>query len=256
MPPVLLLPKLITLAEQAGEVIMSHYRTGTEVRAKADQSPVTAADEAAEAVLLAGLAELTPGIPVVAEEAVAAGHIPDIGGGRFWLVDPLDGTREFISKNGEFTVNVALIDDGRPILGIVSAPALGVMWWGTLGQGAVRREGGAAIGIQVRPRPATGAVAVASRSHRDAATDAWLRAEGITETTAAGSSLKFCLVAEGKADLYPRFGTTMEWDTAAGHAVLKAAGGEVLTTDDRPLAYGKPTFKNPSFIARGATAAH
>jgi 3'(2'), 5'-bisphosphate nucleotidase len=255
MPPVLLLPKLITLAEQAGEVIMSHYRAGTEVRAKADQSPVTVADEAAEAVLLAGLAALAPGIPAVAEEAVAAGHVPDVGAGRFWLVDPLDGTREFVSGNGEFTVNVALIDDGRPILGIVSAPALGVMWWGTLGQGAVRREGGAAIAIQARPRPATGAVAVASRSHRDEATDAWLRAEGITETTAAGSSLKFCLVAEGKADVYPRFGTTMEWDTAAGHAVLKAAGGEVLTTDGRPLAYGKPTFRNPSFIARGATAA-
>ena len=252
-PPVLLLPKLVALADRAGEVILGHYRDGTEVRAKADASPVTAADEAAEAVLLAGLRELTPGIPIVAEEAVAAGSVPEIGEGPFWLVDPLDGTREFLSKNGEFTVNLALVDAGQPLLGGVLAPAIGVAWWGAVGHGSVRREGGEARAIRVRARPSAGVVAVASRSHRDAETDAWLEAEGVRETVAAGSSLKFCLVAEGRADVYPRFGPTMEWDTAAGHGVLRAAGGRVVTTDGRPLGYGKPGFKNPAFIAVGGT---
>jgi 3'(2'), 5'-bisphosphate nucleotidase len=247
-----LLPKIVALAERAGGVILEHYRAGVEARAKADASPVTIADEAAEAVILAGLAELSPEIPAVAEETVAGGHVPELDQRAFWLVDPLDGTKEFLSRNGEFTVNIALIEGREPVLGVVLAPALGKVWWGARGHGASARNGGSPRAIAVRSRPAQGAVAVASRSHSDAETEAFLDREGVAERISAGSSLKFCLVAEGKADLYPRFGPTMEWDTAAGHAVLAAAGGRVTTRDGAPFLYRKPDFRNPGFIARGA----
>jgi 3'(2'), 5'-bisphosphate nucleotidase len=253
LAPVLLLPKVVAIAERAGALVMEHYAGGTTaVSTKADSSPVTAADEAGEAAILAALRELTPNVPIVAEEAVARGELPEVGDGPFWLVDPLDGTKEFISRNGEFTVNIGLVEDRRPILGVVLAPAKGLAWWGAAGQGACRREGGAVSGIRARPRPGQGAVAVASRSHRDAETDAWLMGQGIEDTVSAGSSLKFCLVAEGRADVYPRFGPTMEWDTAAGDAVLRAAGGRVLTTAGEPFLYVKPGFRNPGFIAHGA----
>ena len=247
-----LLPEIVALAERAGAIILEHYREGVEVRAKADASPVTIADEAAEAVILAGLAGLTPETLVVAEETVAAGHVPELDERPFWLVDPLDGTKEFLSRNGEFTVNIALIEGREPVLGVVLAPALGKVWWGARGLGSMTRDGGAARVIAARPRPASGAVAVASRSHSDAETEAFLDREGVAERISAGSSLKFCLIAEGRADLYPRFGTTMEWDTAAGHAVLVAAGGRVTTRDGAPFLYRKPAFRNPGFIARGA----
>lgn len=252
LAPTLLLPEVIAIAERAGAVILEHYRGSIKARAKADASPVTAADEAGEAVILAGLRELAPGIPIVAEEEVAAGRMPELGDGPFWLVDPLDGTKEFLSRNGEFTVNIGLIESRQPVLGVVLAPAKGLAWWGTVGQGACRREDGAVARIRARPRPAKGMVAVASRSHRDAETDAWLKQQGIEDTVSAGSSLKFCLVAEGKADVYPRFGPTMEWDTAAGHAILRAAGGRVATTSGEPFLYHKPGFRNPGFIAYGA----
>jgi 3'(2'), 5'-bisphosphate nucleotidase len=248
-----LLPEVVKLAEEAAAVILDHYRDDAAVRLKADASPVTAADEAAEAVILAGLASLTPGIPVIAEETVAAGRIPTLHNGPFWLVDPLDGTKEFISKNGEFTVNIALIEGSEPVLGVVLAPALGKVWWGARGHGAMALDGepGAAPRrIAVRPKPSR-PVAVASRSHADPQTEAFLDEAGVAERISAGSSLKFCLVAEGKADLYPRFGRTMEWDTAAGHAVLSAAGGRVTTRDGAPFIYRKPGFENPGFIARG-----
>jgi 3'(2'), 5'-bisphosphate nucleotidase len=249
-----LMPEIVALAERAAAVILDHYKGDAAVRVKDDASPVTAADEAAEAVILAGLAELTPEIPVVAEETVAAGRIPAIGDGPFWLVDPLDGTKEFISKNGEFTVNIALIEGREPVLGVVLAPALGKVWWGARGHGAMARDDGEPRGkprrISVRPKPAR-PVAVASRSHADPATEAFLDEAGVEERISAGSSLKFCLVAEGKADLYPRFGRTMEWDTAAGHAVLAAAGGRVTTRDGAPFLYRKPGFENPGFIAWG-----
>ncbi len=245
-----LLPKIVTLAERAAAVILDHYRGDTVVRVKDDASPVTAADEAAEAVILAGLVELTPEIPVVAEETVAAGRIPELDSGPFWLVDPLDGTKEFISKNGEFTVNIALIEGSEPVLGVVLAPALGKTWWGARGHGAMARNDGEARPIAVRATPAR-PIAVASRSHADPQTEAFLDEAGVAERISAGSSLKFCLVAEGKADLYPRFGRTMEWDTAAGHAVLAAAGGRVTTRDGAPFGYRKPGFENPGFIARG-----
>ena len=251
LTPNLLLPDLLALADRAGEVLMRHYAGEFTAEQKADKSPVTAADREAEALIEEGLEQLAPDIPMVGEEAASAGRIPAFGKGPFWLVDPLDGTKEFISKNGEFTVNIGLIEHRRPILGVVLAPARGLAWWGAAGQGAVRRENGAVSTITVRPRPAQGAMAVASRSHRDAETDAWLTAQGITDTISAGSSLKFCLVAEGKADAYPRFGPTMEWDTAAGDAVLRAAGGRVETTDGKPFLYVKPGFRNPGFIALG-----
>jgi 3'(2'), 5'-bisphosphate nucleotidase len=247
-----LLPEIVALADRAGAVILEHYQGDVVVRAKADASPVTAADEAAEAVIVARLAELTPATPVIAEESVASGHVPEVDAGAFWLVDPLDGTKEFVNRKGEFTVNIALIEGREPILGVVLAPALRQAWWGARGKGASARDvEGHIRKIAARKAPSGGLVAIASRSHRDAETQAFLDRAGITECISAGSSLKFCLIAEGRADVYPRFGPTMEWDTAAGHAVLRAAGGRVVTSDGQPLRYTKPSFRNPGFIARG-----
>jgi 3'(2'), 5'-bisphosphate nucleotidase len=240
------------LAAKAGDVILRYYEGDTEVRRKADASPVTAADEAAEALIVEGLRELTPDVPIVAEELVAGGRTPKIGRAPFWLVDPLDGTKEFISRNGEFTVNIALIEGEQPALGVVLAPAIGRMWWGIVGEGAFADAAGRTSQIKARARPGTGAIAMASRSHADAETEAFLDKEGVAERISSGSSIKFCLLAEGRADLYPRFGPTMEWDTAAGHAVLLAAGGHVVTRDGAPFLYRKPGFKNPGFIATGA----
>jgi 3'(2'), 5'-bisphosphate nucleotidase len=246
-----LLLEIVALADRAGAAIMEHYRGDIEVKTKADASPVTAADEAGEAVILEGLEKLAPEIPVIAEEKVASGDVPEIGDRRFWLVDPLDGTKEFISKNGEFTVNIALVDGEGPVMGVVLAPAREKAWWGRRGDGAyMRTPDGATKKIQVRPAPASGLTAVASRSHSDKATEQFLDEVGATERISAGSSLKFCLVAEGKADIYPRFGPTMEWDVAAGHAVLLAAGGRVTTLDGGPFRYRKPDFRNAGFIAR------
>ncbi len=250
-PPAPLLAALLAIAERAAAATLRFYGGETETRYKADSSPVTAADEAAEAIILEELRRLTPEVPVIAEEAVAAGRIPEIGGGPFWLVDPLDGTKEFLSGNGEFTVNIGLVEEGRPILGIVRAPALETSWYAAAGRGAFRRDRGGERPIEVRPADPARLVAVASRSHRDAETDAWLRRHRIAETVAAGSSLKFCVIAEGRADVYPRFGPTMEWDTAAGHAVLAIAGGRVVTVEGGPLVYGKPSFRNPGFVAYG-----
>ena len=253
MAPAELIEEIRALAAKAGEIILRYYEGGTEVRQKADASPVTEADEAAEVLIVDALRRLTPDIPVVAEELVAGGRTPEIGSGPFWLVDPLDGTKEFISRNGEFTVNIALIEGERPTLGVVSAPAVGRMWWGIVGEGAwCSGPGGKTRPNRARTRPAQGAIAVASRSHADAKTEAFLDKEGVAERISSGSSIKFCLLAEGRADLYPRFGPTMEWDTAAGHAVLLAAGGHVTTPDGAPFLYRKPGFRNPGFIATGA----
>ena len=257
-----LLAVLRLIAERAGKAILAYYveDEDIEVRRKADDSPVTDADQAAEDVILAALRTLTPHVPVVAEEAMSAGDAPDISGGRFWLVDPLDGTKEFISRNGEFTVNIALIENGRPVAGVVHAPALAMTWAGATG--ADSGEPGHAtfsetdqpvMPIAARPIPAEGATVIASRRHGSGPElDGFLAKYTVKDQVSAGSSLKFCLVATGKADLYPRFGRTMEWDTAAGHAVLLAAGGQVARADDgTPLTYGKPDFENPHFIARG-----
>ena len=250
-----LLDALSLLARQAGDAIMGVYATDFSVEEKHDDSPVTEADAIAERIIVAGLATLTPGLPVVAEEAVAAGHIPRIGE-RFWLVDPLDGTREFIKRNGEFTVNIALVELGQPVLGVVFAPALDRLYAGAVGLGAHVEEAGERRPIQCRVPPAQGLTVVASRSHGDpAALQAFLGGRQVASLVNVGSSLKLCPVAEGRADVYPRLGRTMEWDIAAGHAVLAAAGGRVLRVDDgQPLGYGKPGLDNPHFVAWGARA--
>ena len=247
-----LLPTLEDLARKAGAAILEVYHSDFAVRQKGDHSPVTAADEKAEAIILPGLKALTPHIPIVAEEEAAAGRIPDVGHGPFWLVDPLDGTKEFIKRNGEFTVNIGLIVEGRPALGVVLAPDQGVLWAGA-GRSAWRvdSDGNRRV-IACRTIPARGAVVLTSRSHREPeALERWLAAYPGATLDFAGSSIKFCKVAEGSADLYPRFGPTCEWDTAAASAVLLAAGGSVTTFDGQPLAYAKPRFRNPDFIARG-----
>jgi 3'(2'), 5'-bisphosphate nucleotidase len=251
-----LLESITQIARQAGDTILRIYATDFSVRGKDDASPVTEADEQAEAVILRGLAALTPDIPVVAEESVAAGRVPDIGNasGRFWLVDPLDGTKEFVSRNGEFTVNIALIDHGEPVLGVVLAPALDRLFAGRRGAGAYLMDATGRRNIRCRPVPEAGLTVVASRSHGDAAAlDSFLAGRKVAKLTNAGSSLKLCLIAAGEADLYPRLGRTMEWDIAAGHAVLAAAGGGVRRLDDgQALRYGKPGFDNPHFVAEGS----
>ncbi|MGD1877530.1 MAG: 3'(2'),5'-bisphosphate nucleotidase CysQ [Kiloniellaceae bacterium] len=259
-----ILAVLRLIAERAGKIILAYYveEEDIEVREKDDASPVTDADEAAEAFILGALNTLTPDIPVVAEEAMAAGEQPVIEGNRFWLVDPLDGTKEFISRNGEFTVNIALIEDGQPAAGVGHAPALAMTWAGVCGDDEDgNKVAGRAVyaetdqplmDIRTRAIPAEGAVVVASRRHgQGEELDNFLSRYKVADRVTAGSSLKFCLVATGRADLYPRFGRTMEWDTAAGHAVLLAAGGQVCTLDDEPLDYGKPGFENPHFYAVG-----
>ncbi|MGI9333756.1 MAG: 3'(2'),5'-bisphosphate nucleotidase CysQ [Gammaproteobacteria bacterium] len=250
---------LRAIAVRAGGTIMSIYESGFEVETKDDRSPVTEADKLAEAAILQGLAEHAPGIPVVAEESVAAGNVPDIGGGIFMLVDPLDGTKEFISRNGEFTVNIALVEDGVPVLGVVHLPALNETFWsdGVAPHAWRQRGGGQSAGASATPepircrQPGGGLVVVASRSHRDARTDEFLADYEVSELISAGSSLKLCRVAQGSADMYPRLGRTMEWDIAAGHAVLLAAGGSVRTLAGEPLTYAKPGLDNPHFVARG-----
>jgi 3'(2'), 5'-bisphosphate nucleotidase len=253
---------LAEIAHEAGRLILKHYSAGTPSRVKADFSPVTAADEEAEALILARLAQLAPGVPIVAEEEMAAGRVPLHLGTRFFLVDPLDGTKEFLKRNGEFTVNIALIELGRAVCGVVLAPAMARAFVGDGSNGAYELpapEVGpltlkAAASIHVRKAPKDGLIAIASRTHRDTKTDEYLAAYRVASLMAAGSSLKFCLVACGEADLYPRHGRTMEWDTAAGQAVLEAAGGTVKTLAGAPLLYGKSAegFANPYFVARGA----
>jgi len=245
----------------AGAVILDVYRAAPAVRYKLDRSPVTDADQQAERIILTRLAASFPEIPVVAEEAVAAGQIPEIGGGPFFLVDPLDGTKEFVGRNTDFTVNIALIENGEPVAGVVYAPALGILYAAIRGkaQKAIVLDNHARsepIIIGCRSR-GDRLVALASRSHNSRETEAYLADHGITDCEAIGSSLKFCLLAEGLADIYPRLSRTMEWDTAAGDAVLRAAGGETVTMDGNPLCYGKRNqghdadFANPHFVSRG-----
>ncbi|HEX4635509.1 MAG TPA: 3'(2'),5'-bisphosphate nucleotidase CysQ [Rhizomicrobium sp.] len=242
---------LVRIAEAAGEVVMRHYRAGCDARVKPDRSPVTDADEEAERLILAELAKAFPDVPVVAEEETAAGRVSKVGS-RFFLVDPVDGTKEFLKRGGEFTVNIGEIVDCRPASGVVLAPAIGRLFVGGAGEGAFELSHGTMRDIACRTPAPDGLVAVSSRSHPDARTDELLKTLPIKGHTNAGSSLKFCLVAAGEADIYPRAGETMEWDTAAGHAVLHAAGGTVTNWDGTPLLYGKPGFRNGPFIARGA----
>jgi 3'(2'), 5'-bisphosphate nucleotidase len=244
------LQTLVRIVRAAGSVVMRHYEAGCDTRIKTDRSPVTDADEEAEKLILAELALAFAGVPVVAEEEAAAGRIMAVGS-RFFLVDPVDGTKEFVKRGGEFTVNIGEIVDGEPVSGVVLAPAIGRLFAGAVGEGAFELSEGTIRAIVARAPGSDGLVAVSSRSHPDAKTDELLKSLPIKGHTNAGSSLKFCLLAAGEADIYPRAGQTMEWDTAAGHAVLRAAGGKVTNWDGTPFVYGKPDFRNGPFIARG-----
>lgn len=244
-----------SLALQAGDRIMEIYGTKDfNVRSKSDESPVTAADEAADAIISAGLRAAFPDTPLVTEEQVGS-HGQAVS--TFLIVDPLDGTKEFIKRRGDFTVNIAYVRDGVPLRGIVYAPAKGRLFYTDADGMSVEEQGpfaadapGQTAPIKVSRPDNAALLVVASKSHRDQATDDYIGKYATADMKSAGSSLKFCLVATGEADLYPRLGRTMEWDTAAGHAVLKGAGGEVVRFDDHtPLAYGKPAFENPFFIA-------
>ncbi len=256
--------ELVQLALDAGRRIMAIYDDSAADalgrQEKLDGSPVTLADQQAEEVILAGLARLAPQIPVIAEEAVEAGNIPEAGA-RYFLVDPLDGTREFLKRNGEFTVNIALIENGEPVFGVVSAPALGQIYWGGADYGAFTGEiEGEAVAqirsIKVRPAPAGGGVLLASRSHLNEETQALIDRFQCGEVVSVGSSLKFCRIADGSADVYPRLSPTMQWDTAAGDAVLRGAGGAVVEASDLadkayvlPCGAGKSDMVNGGFFA-------
>jgi len=240
------------LADRAGAEIRAIRHRGFQVQHKADQSVVTEADRAAEALILAGLRAALPGCVVIAEEESAAGTVT-AAADTFWLVDPLDGTREFTSGGNDFAVNIGLVRDGVPVLGAVGVPATGEIYGGIAGVGAWRQaKDGARSAITARIPPPEGLTVVASRHHGDPSRlDAFLAGRTVARTVNFGSSLKFCRVAEGLADLYPRFGRTMEWDTGAPHAVVEAAGGSVVTLDGRPLRYGKPGWDNPHFVCWG-----
>ena len=256
-----LLDELTTIVSAAAAAILAARAGSLDARTKADLSPVTAADQAAEAVILEGLARVLPGMAVVSEEAAGTtlpASLPD----SFVLVDPLDGTRELLAGRDEFTVNVALLAGGRPRLGIVAAPAQGLIWRGIEGLGAERMQlspgapASAAQGrkaVRTRPSPRSGLVAAVSRSHLDPRTEAFLAKLPVAERRACGSAVKFCQVAEGAADVYPRLSTTCEWDVAAGHALLAAAGGTVTTPEGAPLSYGRISgnFRVPAFVSWG-----
>lgn len=243
--------QLVAPVQQAGHAIMDIYRRGATTEMKADGSPVTEADHAAEAILRPAIAAAAPSIQVISEEHQVSHDLAVAR--RFFLVDPLDGTKEFIKADGTgaFTVNIGLIEDGVPVMGIVYAPMRDRLFFASHGGGAFEISAGERRAIQVRTPPATGRVAVASASHRDEKTNRWLQDQGISQTIATGSSLKFCLIAAGEADVYPRYGPTMEWDTAAGDAILRAAGGRVLAEDGQPFQYGKTAYRNQPFFAFG-----
>lgn len=241
------LDDVITAAREAADAVLEVYATEFEARTKQDGSPVTEADERAQEIILRHLGNE---LPIIAEEDATAGSETPVG--PFWLVDPLDGTKEFLSRNGEFTINIARVEDGVPVLGVVLAPAKGRLFAAAPGQAPFVEDADGRREITVREVPPEGATIVSSRSHGDAeALDRFTADRRVAASVSAGSSLKFCLVAAGEADIYPRFGRTMEWDTAAGHAVVLAAGGRVTELSGEPLRYGKPGFENPHFIAWG-----
>lgn len=252
LTPTALAQQILRIAEEASVEVLKIYQTDFEVNFKADESPITAADLAAQKVINQALVELSPDIPVLSEEAAAIPWSTRRHWHRFWLVDPIDGTRDFTQRSGEFTVNIALIEHGEPVLGVVTAPALGEAFWGVKGEGAWKREAdGRVRRLSVVVPPARKRV-VASKNHLNDDTRAFIESLGDHELVQAGSSLKFCRIAEGRADIYPRLGPTCEWDTGAAHAVLSAAGGKVTRLDGSPLRYGKEDVLNPHFIASAA----
>ena len=251
--PAALLDDVSAVARRAGEAILTYYRGDFSVSEKDDRTPVTEADHAADDIIVPALERLTPDIPVISEERVDDGPLPDLSAGCFWLVDPLDGTREFIHHRDEFTVNIALVVDNHPALGVLGVPAQGRLYAAAgPGTATVSPDGGAPRAIEARRPAPDGLVVAASRSHANKPElGAYLESIAVKERITAGSALKFCLVAEGTADLYPRFGPTMEWDSAAGHAIVEAAGGSVTMRDGGALRYGKAGFLNPHFLVRG-----
>jgi 3'(2'), 5'-bisphosphate nucleotidase len=245
---------LCEIAREAGAAILKVYGSEFEVRRKSDQSPVTDADLVAEAIILSALSRLMPSVPVVSEEDTD-GQVALPAGSRFWLVDPLDGTREFVRRNGEFTVNIALVDGGAPIFGVIYAPAKELLYYGTPASGAFEERDGQRRSIACSRAPANGLRVITSRfSSEDAPWRALLGGQPVASCATMGSSLKFGVLASGQADIYPRVGRTSEWDTAAGHAIVAAAGGRVTDAEGVELRYGKPGFRNPSFVASGLAA--
>jgi len=248
-----LLEPIVALAREAGDAILEVYATDFDVQAKADESPLTQADLASHRVIDRGLRELTPDIPVISEESGLPEFEIRRQWQRYWLIDPLDGTKEFVKRNGEFTVNIALIEDGKALLGVVHVPVQGKTYTGCAGAGSTVRIADAPPSeISVAAKTASPARVVGSRSHRGSSLDDFFARVGDVEMLPMGSSLKFCVVAEGGADVYPRLGPTSEWDTAAAQAVVEQAGGEVLTLDGRPLRYNtKADILNPHFLVQG-----
>ncbi|MCD6035217.1 MAG: cysQ [Rickettsiales bacterium] len=243
--------QVVTLAIQAGKGIMQHYQGEVVVTRKEDASPVTIADTEANAFIVEGLARLTPNIPVVSEENPSDVNELARQSPVFWLVDPLDGTKSFIKKTGEFTVNIALVQNHKPVRGVIYVPAKGSLYY-TGDDGFAYKDNGTRI--SVRSLPSEGAVVVASMSHLTPETEAYIASIKVQKLMSASSSIKLCLVAEGLADIYPRFGRTMEWDIGAGHAILNAAGGSVINSDGSPFLYGKAGLDNGNFIARGKSS--
>ena len=249
-----LIDPVIALTEKAGQAILEVYSSDFEVQSKNDESPLTQADLASHHCIVAGLEKLTPGMPVISEESGLPDFKERSSWTRYWLIDPLDGTKEFVNRNGEFTVNIALIDNHRPVFGVVHVPVQNKTYIGCEGYGAERRDAdGQAQSIRVAASSASPVRVVGSRSHRGASLDAYLENLGESDMVPMGSSLKFCVIAEGGADLYPRLGLTSEWDTAAAQAVVEQAGGSVVTLDGKPMKYNtKEDMLNPFFFVIGA----
>jgi len=240
------------LAKSAGEEIMKIYNTDFKVKTKADGSPVTDADKIAENHIISGIREgITASFPIIGEESFNIKESTEIGNEPFWLVDALDGTSSFIEKNKQFTVNIALIDARRPVLGVIHAPALGETYWGGPSGAFAEFLGKPAKIINCRKPDDEGLAVIASRNHRSPELEDFIKTLKVASSTSVGSSLKFCLVATGNSDIYPRLGRTMEWDIAAGHAIVKAAGGSVKKMDGCDMTYGKTGLENPNFIVRG-----
>jgi 3'(2'), 5'-bisphosphate nucleotidase len=250
--PGILLEKLVAMALEAGRAVLDIYGSDFGVSYKSDSSPLTEADRRSHRIISARLAEAAPEVPVLSEEGKGVPYESRRGWRSFFLVDPLDGTKEFVNRNGEFTVNIALIEEGRPVMGVVHVPVGGATYYAARGLGAYRLgEGGEAGRIAVREAPEEGLVAVASRSHASPGLEEFLGGLRVRERVSRGSSLKFCLVAEGGADIYPRLGPTWEWDTGAGHAVVEEAGGSVTDLAGSPLAYNKESLKHEGFVVIG-----
>jgi len=245
------LQDVIKVADEASERVLHIYQSDFKVSFKDDSSPITAADMASHEVIVRGLRNISRDIPILSEEGVASSWEERRHWSRFWLIDPIDGTKDFTQRTGEFTVNIALIENGEPVLGVVTAPAQKEAFWGVKGQGAFKRDRKGVVRRISVSEPREIKRVVASKNHLNEATEVYLATLGDHELLQAGSSLKFCRIAEGRADIYPRLGPTSEWDTAAAHAVLSAAGGKVTQLEGEPLLYGKENVLNPHFIAVG-----